>query len=76
MIAKKDLKKNSWYLGSGRGSQVAMWNGKHFVWPDEEWGLPAVQAGAHYDDGGCFAPMEEIQSDKYPSVAQLDGMKG
>jgi hypothetical protein len=72
MIEKKDLKKGAWYLGSGRGSYVALWNGEEFLWPamgmSGTWGY---DSGAHYEEGGCFLPMEEIH-DKYPTVAQVD----
>lgn len=70
MIAKKDLVKGRWYLGCGRGSQVAQWDGGQFQWVGDEWGLPAVQSGKHYEEGGCFLPMEEISSDRYPTVAE------
>lgn len=71
MIPKKDLKVHSYYIGSGRGSHVAMWNGKSFVWPANEMGHWGVDEGGHYEDGGCFLPMEEIPA-KYPTVAQVD----
>jgi len=72
MIQKKDLKQNSYYLGSGRGSHVAMWDGKQFIWPATQMnGVVGIDAGAHYEDGGCFLPMEEVP-EKYPTVAQID----
>jgi hypothetical protein len=71
MIAKKDLKLNAWYAGCGRGSHVAMWDGKQFHWVGYEWSQIGVQSGAHYDDGGCFAPMAEIV-DVFPSVMQYE----
>ncbi len=52
MIKREDLKTWSWYLGCGRGSQVALWTGSEFVWPGLEWGIWAAQSGAHYEDGG------------------------
>lgn len=75
MIPKKDLKKHSYYIGSGRGSHVALWDGGQFTWPAMQMdGCWSLDAGAHYEDGGCFCPMEEIL-EKYPTVAQLDEMK-
>jgi hypothetical protein len=75
MIPKNELKKGSWYSGSGRGSHVALWDGKMFHWIGEEWvGQPAVQSGLHYDEGGCFAPMELVP-DRYPSVMQYQEME-
>lgn len=75
MIPKKDLKESSYYIGSGRGSHVALWNGAAFIWPamgmDGHWGL---DSGGHYEEGGCFLPMEEIL-EKYPTVAQVDWQK-
>lgn len=75
MIPKKDLKKYGWYLGSGRGSQIALWNGSEFVWPAFEMTAWGCDSGAHYEDGGCFLPMEELPAEKYPTVAQVDRMK-
>jgi hypothetical protein len=72
MIPKKDLKKGSWYIGSGRGSHVAIWDGESFLWPAmSESGPWSNDSGAHYEEGGCFLPMEEIQ-EKYPTMAQVD----
>lgn len=75
MIERKDLKKGTWYLGSGRGSHVAIWDGKAFLWPAmTESGPWGIDSGAHYEDRGCFLPMEEIL-EKYPTVAQVDWQK-
>ncbi len=75
MIPKKDLKKFSWYIGSGRGSHVAIWDGTAFLWPAmSESGPWGIDSGAHYEEGGCFLPMEEIL-EKYPTVAQVDRQK-
>lgn len=71
MIPKKDLKKNSWYLGAGRGSHVARWTGTEFAWPAFELTGWAIDTGKHYEDGGCFLPMVEIL-EEYPTVAQWD----
>lgn len=73
MINKKDLKKHSWYVGCGRGSNVARWDGATFLWPTMgESGTWGTDAGRHYEDGGCFRPMEEINEDRFPTVGQWD----
>lgn len=75
MIPKKDLKKGAWYIGSGRGSHVGLWDGTAFLWPAMSMSGPwGVDSGGHYEEGGCFLPMEEIQ-EKYPTVAQVDWQK-
>jgi len=74
MIPKSELKKGSWYAGCGRGSHVALWDGAFFHWVGGEMGQMAIQSGMHYDDGGCFAPME-IVPDRYPTVMQYQEME-
>lgn len=69
MIPKKDLKPSAWYLGSGRGSHVARWTGTEFAWPAFELTGWSIDTGAHYEDGGCFRPMEEIK-EQYPTAGQ------
>lgn len=68
MIPKRKLNSGRWYLGIGRGSNVALWSGKDFLFVSEaENGLDLKRAD-HWDDGppfGCFQPFEEIAQHKY-----------
>lgn len=81
-IARKHLRVGQWYLGLGRGSSVAMWNGKTFMFFSEKFGQ-MVQKECSYagEESGCFCPLEEILQDKYPGIhhgslaAQLKALK-
>ena len=61
-IPISELKKHSWYLGSGRGSDVAYWDGHKFHIFRNKWGEADHTTCAHWDDAGPFLPMQEIVS--------------
>lgn len=64
-IPKSNLTPGRWYLGIGRGSNVAFWTGKEFCYFEEDMGEKSCN---HWEDGppfGCFQPFEEIDCRKY-----------
>lgn len=67
-IPKAELNVGRWYLGIGRGSNVALWNGEEFVFiSDNELGYSEKRCD-HWDDGppfGSFQPFEEIVHEKF-----------
>jgi len=71
MIPKVGLNAGRWYLGIGRGYNVAFWTGTDFWYLEEEEGLKRCN---HWNDGspyGCFQPFEEIADRKYGEVNQF-----
>lgn len=69
-IPKKQLISGRWYLGIGRGSNVAFWDGKGFSYIEEIMGMKSCD---HWDDGppfGCFQPFEEIDGLKFGQVCR------
>lgn len=69
-IPKKKLGLGRWYLGIGRGSNVAFWDGQQFLYFEEIMGEKVCN---HWDDGppyGCFQPFEEIDHRKYGRECQ------
>jgi hypothetical protein len=65
IIPKKRLNAGRWYLGIGRGSNVAFWTGREFWYLEE---IMGEKACGHWEDGapfGCFQPFEEIDHRKY-----------
>lgn len=67
-IPKRRLVVGRWYLGIGRGSNVAFWDGKGFSYIEKIMGKKSCD---HWDDGppfGCFQPFEEIDDRKFGQV--------
>src|SRR5437773_413415 len=65
VISKRRPNVGRWYLGIGRGSNVAFWNGRMFHYIEEVMGEKSC---GHWNDGppfGCFQPFEEIDHRKY-----------
>src|SRR5882672_589221 len=65
IIPKETLIHGRWYMGIGRGSNVAFWTGSEFWYLEEIMGQKVCN---HWDDGapfGCFQPFEEIEHRKY-----------
>ena len=65
VITKRCLNRGRWYLGIGRGSNVALWDGRGFRYIEAVMGDKSCH---HWDDGppfGCFQPFEEIDHHKY-----------
>lgn len=62
-------------MGCGRGSNVAMWTGKEFVYIDRKYQEYVVKHCDRYGDGtafGCFLPLKEINSEQYPTIHEVD----
>jgi hypothetical protein len=68
VIPKDQLNIGRWYLGIGRGSNVALWTGEDFLFiSDNETGYGEKRCD-HWDDGppfGCFQPFEELPHEKF-----------
>jgi len=68
VIPKRRLNVGRWYLGIGRGSNVALWAGKGFKFIAEAEMDYQEKSCNHWDDGppfGCFQPFEEIDHARY-----------
>ena len=64
-IPRNELVPGSWYVGVGRGSNVALWTGYDFVYIDKKFDQWVVKECDHYLDGppfGCFLPTERIRT--------------
>jgi hypothetical protein len=61
-LAVSEMKPFTWYLGSGRGSDVGYWDGKHFFIFRQKFDSADWTTCDHWDDGGPFLPMQEIVS--------------
>lgn len=71
IIPKDKLEVGRWYLGAGRGTAIALWNGGEFQFLGQKFEKYVTKFCDHYDDGppyGCFAPFELVDDEKYPSV--------
>lgn len=61
MLQKFDLLVGHWYKGKGRNSNVALWTGDVFLTFGSKFGHYVEKQESHWDDGGPFAPHEEIK---------------
>ncbi len=68
IIPKDKLKKWGWYMGPGRGSNIAIWDGQAFQFITQLESGVGINTCSHYDDGGCFAPIEHLHDSLYPTV--------
>lgn len=51
------LKPSRWYIGRGRNSNVALWDGEFFITVGTSFGRFEVKYESYYtDDGGTFQP--------------------
>lgn len=60
MIKKEELVPSRWYNGKGRNSNVGLWDGKVFLTIGYKFKYETIYHEGHWDEGGCFAPFEEI----------------
>ena len=68
-LKKESLRPYTYYLGSGRGSDVGYWDGAVFHIFREKFSRADSTSCSHWDDGGPFVPMREIVS-PWSGVAQ------
>lgn len=65
MINKENLKKNQYYIGTCRNTNIAMWNGKIFIFINYLFTIPYIETIPYYGDIkelNCdgFIPIQEI----------------
>jgi len=57
VLRKDQLVPDRWYVGRGRTSNVARWDGENFLTVGYEGEYPAVKTEPYYEEGsGCFQP--------------------
>ena len=57
VLRKDQLVPDRWYVGRGRTSNVALWDGENFLIIGYEGEYPAVKTDPYYEeDSGCFQP--------------------
>lgn len=60
MIPKEQLIIDHYYKGEGRNANVGLWDGKVFLTIGYKFRYETLYHEAHWDDPGCFKPLEEI----------------
>lgn len=64
-IPRCKLKKNRWYLGRGRNSNVGLWNGKCFLTICKKFNMWVIKYEGYYSKKyGCFQPFLLIDEGK------------
>ena len=65
MINKQNLKKNQYYIGTCRNTNIAMWNGEMFIFINYFFANPYIETIPYYGDikklnTDGFIPTQEI----------------
>lgn len=60
-LPKEKLIKDRWYLGRGRNSNIAYWDGQVFITLGLEMNIPRIKIEEYYTEKeGCFQPFHLI----------------
>lgn len=60
-IPISELKVGRWYIGRGRNSNIAFWNGEDFLTISKKMKDWVIKAEPYYTElDGCFQPFKEI----------------
>ena len=70
-IPTKNLVIWRWYVGMGRGSNVAIWDGKYFIYVEQKFGSAVMKYCDHSSDKGCFFPVKLLKNE-YPTIGAYD----
>jgi len=63
VLEKDELAAGRWYVGRGRTSNVALWDGEIFLTIGNDFGA-AIKREPYYEpDGGCFQPFLLLDED-------------
>lgn len=74
IVRKINLKKNHYYFGACRNSDVALWNGFEFVYNRHKFGTYYIDTIKHIeDDNGydLFIPLKELKKDEIDEINKI-----